>query len=381
MEKHIQTITVTAMLLLSLATVETHKVDATALLVGKYAFLNEKLKPISLAQREQVLASLSPENETLISATTVKNKASNMPDADKINQDIQDKYQGLVEESDEMNLVETQKILKSTDNEIGAEFNAGDVDNTNEKLSEPKIDILKSKRAAGNILDIDHESIDFPKPLLLAILLLISAPILYTFVALGKSLTEAMIEGFLGDLKDKYGKPRVPESSVFLHNRSFKEISNIAPKAVKLNDEKFGTEEFLFYVQIKRNIRIGGEEYQQLNNRVELLRAAILAQKSFLRLEQTELRYRSRKQQEFYQFVADHISDNIDKQAFNNKVKKKQAEILPLITTEEGRAALDSYVKEINVISQYDLGLKLLALFKQYELADFSILKTVSDVV
>jgi hypothetical protein len=440
MGKQIQTITATVISMLSLViTLKTPKVDAAVLFVGKYGFLNQKLMLISLIQRQQVLGSLLQGNKTLISVTeqssnslvqkqfaatakdselqqslskSVNNlqsaeklneqikdysptfvdkplssqlsKAAGTSKADKINQDIQERTQGLVEGDDEISLVEAQKILKSTDNEIGAEFNAGDLDNIDKEPLEQTVAVLQSQGVAGNILDVDNGSVDFPKPIFLVILLLTSSPIILMFVALGVSFTEAINEGFLDDLKDKFGKPKVPEGSVFLHNRSFTKISDIALKAVKINDEKFGTEEFLFYVKIKHNIRKGGEEYQQLNNRVELLRAAILAQKSFLRLEQTELRYRSRKQQEFYRFVADNISDssdNIDKQAFNNKVKKKQAEILPLITTEEGRAALDSYVKEINVISQYDLGLKLLALFKQYELADFSILKTVSDIV
>ncbi len=112
-----------------------------------------------------------------------------------------------------------------------------------------------------------------------------------------------------------------------------------------------------------------------------MLQAAIIAQKSFLRLEQTELRYRSRKQQEFYQYVADNLADDLDKEAFSRKIHQKQVEVLPLITTEEGRAAIDTYATEIKVLSQYKLGLKLLALFKQYELQDFSILKSISDVV
>ncbi|MBE9048712.1 hypothetical protein IQ255_30780 [Pleurocapsales cyanobacterium LEGE 10410] len=91
----------------------------------------------------------------------------------------------------------------------------------------------------------------------------------------------------------------------------------------------------------------------------------------------------SRKQQEFYQYVADNLSDSddLDKEAFAQKVKQKQTEIIPLITTEEGKGAIDTYVKELNILSKYQLGLKLLALFKQYELQDFSILKTVADVV
>ncbi|MEO1670506.1 MAG: hypothetical protein AAFR77_06910 [Cyanobacteria bacterium J06631_2] len=93
------------------------------------------------------------------------------------------------------------------------------------------------------------------------------------------------------------------------------------------------------------------------------------------------MRYRSRKQQELYRFVAENLEGEIDREAFVKLLKKKKTEILPLVTTEEGREALDTYTKELNILSKYELGLKLLALFKHYELQDFSILKSVADIV
>ncbi len=38
-------------------------------------------------------------------------------------------------------------------------------------------------------------------------------------------------------------------------------------------------------------------------------------------------------------------------------------------------------VRDINELSKYDLGLKLLSLFKKYDLKDFSILRNISGVV
>ena len=212
-------------------------------------------------------------------------------------------------------------------------------------------------------------------------MLTIGLPATILVIIVATPFVKGILGVFSSNINEKFGKPQVPEGSVTLHNRSFKEITIIGNKAEKINDDKFGNEEFKLLIQIKIDIAKGTEDYKKLNYGVELLKAAIIAQKSFLKLEATELRYRSRKQQEFYQYVADNLEDDLDKEAFAKKVKKKQTEILPLITTEEGRSALESYVKEINVISKYDLGLKLLALFKQYELKDFSILKNVSDVV
>ena len=220
----------------------------------------------------------------------------------------------------------------------------------------------------------------------------ISSPMAFKMLTIGVPATilvfliatpfaNGIVGAFKSNYQEKFGKPKVPEGSINLHSRSFKEITLIGNKAEKINNDKFGNEEFLLLLRIKINMAKEAEGYQGLGNCVDLLQAGIIAQKSFLRLEQTELRYRSRKQQEFYQYVADNLEDDLDREEFAKKIKKKQTEVLPLITTEEGRGAIDTYTKEINVLSKYKLGLKLLALFKQYELQDFSILKNISDVV
>ena len=228
----------------------------------------------------------------------------------------------------------------------------------------------------------------------------ISSPLAFKMLTIGLPATllvffiaTPFVKEIAGVIKrnyqEKYGKPQVPEGSVSLHNRALKEITLIGNKAEKINNDKFGNEEFLLLLRIKINMSKEAEGYKGLGNCVELLEAAIIAQKSFLRLEQTELRYRSRKQQEFYKYVADNLEKDLDRvgspsahrEAFAQKINQKQSEILPSITTDEGKAAIDTYVKEINILSKYKLGLKLLALFKQYELQDFSILKNISDVV
>jgi len=212
-------------------------------------------------------------------------------------------------------------------------------------------------------------------------MLAIGLPVSVLVFLIATPFTKGLFGVWKSNYQEKYGKPKVPEGSINLHSRSFQEITLIGNKAEKINNDKFGNEEFLLLLRIKINMSKESSGYKGLGNCVDLLQAGIIAQKSFLRLEQTELRYRSRKQQEFYQYVADNLEDDLDREEFAKKIKKKQAEILPLITTEEGRGAIDTYTKEINVLSKYKLGLKLLALFKQYELKDFSILKNVSDVV
>lgn len=301
---------------------------------------------------------------------------NNIPDPDRINQDLQDKYLGLVEEDTEtVGLIESQELLKSIDSSIA------EGENANPEELEQTVALLQSQNAIGENISSESGEITLPKAIVIGVLLSVGLFATSILVPLAKAFGEMLDEGIVGDLKEKYGKPTVPEGSVFFHNRSLKELTSIARKAERIDSEKFGNAEFLIYVKIQRKLEKKEPDTVKFNQSVELLRAAIIAQKSFLRLEQTELRYRSSKQQDFYQFVTDNITDDVDKLEFRDKVKKKLAEILPLVNSEEGRNALEGYLKEVNIISQYDLGLKLISLFKKYQLADYTVLKTVSDLL
>ena len=251
--------------------------------------------------------------------------------------------------------------------------------NRQEKLENlNKLQKLKEKDNSENIKS--ERSLELSQPSAFK-MLTIGLPTTLLVILVSIPVVKGLGEVFKSNVAEKFGKPKVPEGSVILHNRTLKEITVIGNNAEKINDDKFGNEEFKQLIQFNVNVAKKTEGYPELYKSVELLKAAIIAQKSFLKLESTELRYRSRKQQELYNYVADNLVKDIDKEAFAKQVKQKQAEVLPLINTEEGRGAIDAYVKEISVLSQYNLGLKLLALFKQYNLQDFSILKKVSDVI
>ena len=103
---------------------------------------------------------------------------------------------------------------------------------------------------------------------------------------IGKPIVEGVVGVFASNYQEKFGKPKVPEGSVNLHARSFKEITLIGNKTDKINNEKFGNEEFLLLLRIKINMAKEADGYKGLSNCVDLLQAGIIAQKSFLRLEQ-----------------------------------------------------------------------------------------------
>lgn len=185
----------------------------------------------------------------------------------------------------------------------------------------------------------------------------------------------------LAELFSKVSKPEVSESVVMLHNRELMDIRVFAKTAQAIDNEKFGSDEFLVFVKIQYLLRKGIGDYADLNRAIRLLQVAIEAKDSFITIDQTELRYRGSKQQQFYEHVQENLVNHASPQAFREQVQEKLTELMPQIKTDEGKTALQSYAKHMDRLSENELGLQLLSLFKTYELADYSILRTISDMI
>ena len=323
-----------------------------------------------LAARKLLLS-----DANVISAEVARRRNVNVeiPTPEKINQDIQARYQGVIEEDlESISMLAARKLLLSGPNVIGKEVESGSNVNVEETIA-----MLESQGLLDALPNAKKEVITFPLPLLIGFLLILASLLAPTVKKIVKVLKEEVIES----LQEKYGKPKVPEKAVNLHNKTFRELEKLANRAFRISDEKFGNEEFTIYSKIKKEVKQSVNEYQTIGQSIKYLEVAITAQSSLLKLEDIELRFRSRKQQEFYNFVIDTISDDLDKDAFREKVKKKLAQIVPLLNSEEGRNALQAYLNEIIEISKHELGLKLLSLFKKYQLADFTIVRSVSDII
>jgi hypothetical protein len=190
-------------------------------------------------------------------------------------------------------------------------------------------------------------------------------------------------DGILSEWLGKFfsSKLEVPENVQSLHNGEMMALRIFAKTVEAIDSYKFSEGEFILYIKIKYCLARGIDEYEGLEQSLKFLQAAIEAKDSYLTLDQTELRYRSLKQQEFYQYIESILIDHEDKTAFNDKVRQKLAEVLPEVKTEEGRIALQEYQKELERLSKFELGLKLFSLFKAYQLADYTILTTISNMV
>lgn len=188
-------------------------------------------------------------------------------------------------------------------------------------------------------------------------------------------------DSIVDDLLGKFRKPEISENALFLHNREMMDVRVFAKTAEAIDNEKFCNEEFLQFVRMKCAIAKGIGEYAGLENSIQLLQVAIEAKDSFISVDQTELRYRGSKQQNFYEYIEEQLKDHTDKAAFRQNVQTQLQQTLPQIKTDEGKSALQSYAEHLDSLSKNELGLKLLCLFKTYQLADYSILRIISDMI
>lgn len=178
-----------------------------------------------------------------------------------------------------------------------------------------------------------------------------------------------------------FHKPDVPEDQIFLHNRAFEQVKEIAPLAWAIDNERFGNPEFALFVRISRYLANNVEDYEGLNHSAKLFKVAINTKDSFLSIEQTELRFCSSAQQEFYKSIFQLLEQDITAEYFRDEVRARLAQYVEYVQSEEGKNALYSYSKALDNISEEELGLNLLYKFKRWDLSDFSILRKISDIV
>ncbi|MGY6530606.1 MAG: hypothetical protein ACXITR_11845 [Cyanobacterium sp.] len=175
---------------------------------------------------------------------------------------------------------------------------------------------------------------------------------------------------------------KIPQEVVEHHEQVMSELKILTPIGRALDNPKFIEPEFVTFFNITNLFAQEIGEYQGLRNYVSLFRVAVEAQNTFLKIEQIELSHRSTKQQKLYQFVLRELEERLKPEEFIKQLNAEKELILPDIKTEEGKFAVNSYVQTLETIARQDeLALKLLYLFKKYNLEDFSLLKTVSDMI
>jgi hypothetical protein len=177
-----------------------------------------------------------------------------------------------------------------------------------------------------------------------------------------------------------FTKEEIPSSTVELYRNLYSQLKNVAAIARTIDNEKFSSREFVNFLNINAQINQNTGAYQGLKQSIELLRVALETKDSFLKIEATETRYRGYAQQEFYEYIYQLLAKNLNGDKFRESAQTELVEVIPKIKTEEGKAAIQSYVNQLEILSENELGLKLLFLFKQYDLSNFALLRTVAEI-
>jgi hypothetical protein len=175
-------------------------------------------------------------------------------------------------------------------------------------------------------------------------------------------------------------KEDIPESTIALYNNSFSSLKNISALVRTMDNEKFSSREFVTFLNLHRQFESNVGAYEGLKYSIDLLRVALETKESFLKIEATETRYRSYSQQEFYEYVYEYLQQDLSSEDFQELIQRQMNEIMPKIKTDEGKAAIQSYANQLDIVCKDKLGLKLLFLFKQYDLSNFALLRTVSEI-
>lgn len=224
-----------------------------------------------------------------------------------------------------------------------------------------------------------------PTPLTIAVALAICGLTIFPVVHLLWNAKKAAVAGgknsLWSKLTGKFQKAHILESDAFLHQRHLEKLTQIVDKAENIDAQRFDNAEFKTFFTIKSYIARSIGEYANLDEIVELLKAAIDAQESFTKIDNIESRNCSRVQQEVYQLTTALLFEGVEGGELIAQVHAKIEEVIPRLQTDEGREAIASYSQALTQISRHPLALKLLTLFKQEQLADYSVLRTISLTV
>ncbi|MBD2652771.1 hypothetical protein H6G45_04510 [Synechocystis sp. FACHB-383] len=176
-------------------------------------------------------------------------------------------------------------------------------------------------------------------------------------------------------------KPDVPKEALIEHRKHVSDLYIFAKTAEAIDSPQFLDQEFITYIKIQYMLDNDLGEYGGLKQSYRYLELAIDVKDLLLFINQTELRYRGYKQQEFYDQVPHILKESEDADTFKQQLEATVAEAIDQTKTPEGKDALSHYVDNLKQISDNPLGLNLLRRFHSFEQSDYSVLVSISDLI
>jgi hypothetical protein len=176
-------------------------------------------------------------------------------------------------------------------------------------------------------------------------------------------------------------REQISDSVIAIHDLALNESITVFRRAKSIEIGKFGNKEFLAFVRIKYDLAQKKTFNRNLEKYAQLLQVGMKTKKSFTGLEQIEINHRSKKFNEFYEYVDSLLANLSSPSEFKVHLQSKYVEVYPAMASAEGKSALQNYVQQLENLAEHDLGLRLLSAFKAHKLSDYSILKKVSNII
>jgi hypothetical protein len=176
-------------------------------------------------------------------------------------------------------------------------------------------------------------------------------------------------------------KEDVPEEALINRKKHLNDLYIFAKTAEAIDSKAFLDPNFIAYIKIKYMMDNDIGEYAGLKQSYRYLKLAINAKDLLIFIDQTELRYRGYKQQEFYNQVVEILKEKDDATTFKQKLESAAVEAIAQTKTPEGQEALTHYVNNFKKISDNPLGLDLLNRFRTFQLSDYSVLANISEMI
>ncbi|AIE75782.1 MULTISPECIES: hypothetical protein [unclassified Synechocystis] len=176
-------------------------------------------------------------------------------------------------------------------------------------------------------------------------------------------------------------KKEVPEEALIERKKHINDLYIFAKTAEAIDSPQFLDGEFITYIKIQYMLDNDLGEYANLKQSYRYLELAIDVKDLLLFINQTELRYRGYKQQEFYDQVPEILKESEDAETFKQRLEYTVIEAIAQTKTPEGKEALNHYVDNLKQISDNLLGLNLLRRFHSFGQSDYSVLVSISDLI
>jgi hypothetical protein len=315
--------------------------------------------------------------------------------AEKINSQLEKRYEGLIEEGESADKItpgENNALMKQLSE--GKEMNLDQIRATGEANAlDDKLNMFKQK--GDNLATVGADSLDgtnggvftWSSPYVAGGGLVGVLALLWWLKSLDFStnLMNKLVgeDGIYYQILTKLGKakPKVSESDLFLYNKALEELRKYAKKAIDIDSDKFSGNEFLIFAKICYSFNKDVGDYEGLKPYLETLRSAIKAQASYLILGQVESTCRGPKQQEFYDYCHQLLTENIAGRELRQRVREKLQAVLNVTKTEVGQSNLESYTTEIENLADDPQAIAIMNRFKGEQIGDYATMKVVVDLI